>query len=222
MAYSRVQTKNNVGAGTSLAITLDSAPTNGNVLVVIIGTTGVTTGRVSSISQTGVTWARVTQVANGGGVETETWQGTGISSGNATLTINLAASLTVGAVVAEYQGVPPGHAADKTATNTGSTTAIDSGTTATTTIATELWVGGGATVGAAGLSGSSSDGFTRVGSTTISAGFIVVMGEKFVSAVAAAHVSVSFSPAIDSEVWAGNISTFGGSRPNRLALKGVA
>jgi len=113
-----VQVKSGTGtAVTSKAVTLDSAPTNGNTLVALIATDKTTTSRVTSISQTGVTWTRTTQVANGLGTTEEIWQGESVSGASATATVNFAASLKCHVWIYEFSGlVVP--ILDKTATDT--------------------------------------------------------------------------------------------------------
>lgn len=119
MAIARVQFKSNSGTGTSLSITPDSAPTNGNLMVVTIAYNSATANRVSSITQTNATWTRAVQKNNtlGGAISVDIWYSENAASAGSSLTINLAASVTIAATYIEYSGVATTSSLDKTATN---------------------------------------------------------------------------------------------------------
>lgn len=88
--------------GSSRAITLDAAPTNGNLLVAVIS---AETQAVSSISQTNVTWTLVRTSGAGTDPRVEIWKGVVAASGSASITINFAGSTYNGAVVSEWNGI---------------------------------------------------------------------------------------------------------------------
>lgn len=122
MAIARVQSKaaNNGTGGTSVSVTLDSSPVNGNFLVIGIGTLGTSASRVSSITQTGATWTRAVQATNASGSTTEIWYAENVSGASTSITVNLASSLRACVAVAEYSGIATSSSLDKTASSTGS------------------------------------------------------------------------------------------------------
>lgn len=120
MPITRIQFKSGSGAGvTSLAITPDSAPSNGNLQVMTIAYNSATASRVSSISQTNATWVRAIQKNNtgGGAISADIWYAENTTSPGATITINLASSLDIAATYLEYSGIATSSSLDKTASN---------------------------------------------------------------------------------------------------------
>lgn len=136
---------NHVVGATSFTVTPTGAVGNGSNLVLLISTSGATTGRVSSISQTGATWTKSTEVANATGVITaEIWVAHSVSGvGTNAATINLAASLTAQALMYEVTGAASSSSIDKTQTSTGDdgSGSPTTGTTAATTQANEIAIG---------------------------------------------------------------------------------
>ena len=201
-------------SGSSITVTQASAPANGNVnilTVLIYRNAGVT--NVSSISQTGVTWnASATVSKTIGNFDSEIWLGTIGAGASATITVNLASSLAIQdaaiANVLEYSGLS--STVDKTATQSGSSTSGDTGTTATTAAANELWVGTIATGRVLGFATQSAptndfsllDGADfAVTSFHYSTSFL----EKIVSATGAANSGTTIAT---GGFWAGAIATF--------------
>ena len=151
----RVQlTGGNSGGSTPSATfvaTLTNVPANGNTLVAVIGTTGTNSSTITSITQANVTnWTRVVQAANqtasgngaNNGVTTEIWYATvGAGAGKA-VTINQIAAVRSAAVVIEYSGLLTTAPVDQTANATGLDGSPVTGTTLTTTLGNELWIGG--------------------------------------------------------------------------------
>lgn len=139
MAFgSIVQHGSNSGVGvTSLALTMAAAS---NPLIICVGVTSGTTGRVSSISQTGVTWTRINQAANTT-AECEVWVGvlTAATSGT-TATINFAASLTVQAQFMEVQLLANSSTVDTSANRTDSNPNAILSASVTTTNANDFLV----------------------------------------------------------------------------------
>lgn len=118
MAITRVQFKSNTGTGvTSLAITPDIAPANGNLMVVGIAYNSSAANKVTSITQTGATWVRAIQKNNslGGQISADLWYSENASSVGGTLTINLGSALNVAATYLEYSGIASSSSLDKTA-----------------------------------------------------------------------------------------------------------
>ena len=182
-------------SGSSAAITIPvtvTTPATGNTMVAVISTRGTSSGRVSSISQTGATWTRAAQAANANGTTTEIWYAPGVTGAGTSVTINLGSSLFASAVVAEYSGVLTVSSVDKTASNTGSGSAADTGTTATTTQANELWIGGIGLANSGYALGTPNNSFASVNSVAStsaspSQNSKVAALEKIVSATGAAN-----------------------------------
>lgn len=120
MAISRVQFKTNTGTSvTSLGITPDSSPTNGNLMVLLIAYNSATANRVSGITQTSATWSRAVQKNNtlGGAISVDIWYSENANSAGSSLTINLASSVDIAATYLEYSGVATSSSLDRTATD---------------------------------------------------------------------------------------------------------
>lgn len=209
MAIVRVQSTSAVSAGaaTSLALTLGAAPTNGNFLVAVITTTGTTANRVSSISQTGATWVKSHEVLNN--MSLEIWYAENVSGAATGITINYAASVTSSAVVVEYSGIATSSSIDQTASNSGTYPGTaDSGTTATTSQANELWFAGLADNQAIGVSWNApSNSFTEIVESN-NIGIEVVAEERIVSSTGTANTAAAHSIAPLSGDWCGIIATF--------------
>ena len=138
-------------AANTFTVTLNSAPANGNTLIAVISTRGTTAGRVSSVSSGGATWSRSVQSTNANGVTTEIWYGAVTATGGTSVTITFVNSgwwqytplnYFAAAVVMEYSGILTTNPLDKTASSAGNNNSPITGTTATTTQANELWIGG--------------------------------------------------------------------------------
>ena len=207
MAITRVQgnARGRTSSGTSFTITLASAPTSGNVLVLTIGTRSKSDSvysKVSSVTQTGVTWSNVISKTYGVYFNSEIWFGVVGSGASTSIDVSLS-SATTGAIgdVCEYSGVATTDYTDRTASASGWGEASSTGTTATTTQADELWIG------------SVVDFYDQSAPTN---GFTLLDGEpygnaceayleKIVSSTGAANSGTT----IDSDSgWAGCIATF--------------
>ena len=224
------------GAAT-FAVTLGRAPTSGNTLVAVIATRGTTNNTVTSITQANVTtWKRASQAANPGnnanGVTTEIWYApVGASAGTA-VTISQAASLRSCAIVVEYSGMLTSAAVDQTANATGIGTNAVTGTTSSTSLGNELWIGAIGLTNSAQTLGSVLNSFSTV--TNAQSSYFqstfnsrVYALEKIVSGTGTANSGGTISgPAI----WAGAVATFygvpglslGGSAAANYTVAGVS
>jgi hypothetical protein len=244
MTITRVQTpKRNYAANSStLNVTLNNAPANGNVLVAVIGTFASTPPSVSSIAQAsgGVTWTRQNYSSDSAlyGRRVEIWTGIVAGTVSPTLTITLSANADpVIANVAEYSGLNTSNILDTVASNTGSyTTTLTTGTTPTTNQADELWIGGiinviNPTSGAGITSPTNSftlyDGTGYVGGLTVALAYL----DRIVSATGTAYTGATGASGATYSAYAGCIVTLkggtgGGGGPNlaatNLNLDGVA
>jgi hypothetical protein len=208
-------------SGSSFTITMGAAPTNGNIIILTFGVVGGSDAYISSISQTGVTWS-----GGGNGVQvkndrnpqdSEIWLGTVGASAGTVITINMNTASIANAIAdaCEYSGLNPASSGvlDKTATlNTQSVTTGDTGATATTTIANELWVGniwceannGGQSV----AQSAPQNGFTLLdGANSTTSGTYMSEGylEKIVSATGTAQAKDTVAT---STLSVGCIATF--------------
>jgi len=225
MAITRVQ-GNARGTGTggvsfTVTVTLSSSPTNDNLL--ILSSIGVNTSSsgdayyvyVSSITQTNVTWTKqigkrctATEGASPHGLYTEIWVGVVGASASASITVNMAAAAATSNLgisdVCEYSGLLTSGFLDKTASNTSlNSTTLDTGTTAVTAQADELWVGatGGGGTTSATTQASPTNGFTLLDGADYSfSGWHQSLAylEKIVSSAAAANSGTTAANAVDS------------------------
>lgn len=228
MAFAQVQTKSGTrfGGGTTLAITLTSSPTNGNTLIAVISYNNSTASRVSSISQTGATWARVVQSQDGSGnadCGTEIWAAFNVSGASTSITVNFAAaSLVATGMFAEYSGFTSAAAADKTAstddgTAGGPATTIDSGQTATSSVANEVWIAGFAVDDRSNITSyTPSNSFSNVMAGN-RGGFGAYYDERIVSSQGQAQDKPALGGTTGSG-WAGAVATFFNTPPPPASL----
>jgi hypothetical protein len=198
----------------SLPVTMTNTPIQGDLLVAVIATSDTTNYQtVSTITPTGVTWAKQVSQTNFYSMtsyyfDIEIWVGVVGAGAPTTITVTLTAAAGRGAVadVCEYSGLKTIGFLDKTATHPGST---DTGTTATTTQPTELWIGGVNSDPYAQTTSTNTNGFTLLDGavhTAVSCAYL----EKIVTTTGAAYsgttTSSSYSPV-------GCIATFFSNAP---------
>jgi len=206
LAITRVQgnARGRTASGTSFTITLASAPTSGNVLVLTIGTrSGSAYSTVSSVTQTGVTWSNVISKTYGVYFNSEIWFGVVGSGASTSIAVSLS-SATTGAIgdVCEYSGVATTDYTDRTASASGWGEASSTGTTATTIQADELWIG--SVVASSYDQSNPTNGFTLLDGEPYGNACEAYL-EKIVSSTGAANSGTT----IDGESgWAGCIATF--------------
>jgi hypothetical protein len=171
---------------------------------------------ISSISQTGVTWSKAAAENNPATMDTEIWYGVVGSGAGTSITVTVASGsgglYSEIADVCEWAGLATSSPVDKTATNAGTqSTSGNSGTTATTTQASELWIGAiGAGAVATGHVAQSSptNSFTLLdGAQETFTNIWSSMGYsyKIASATGTSSVGTSFAAAA---FWSGCIATF--------------
>jgi len=116
-------------------------PTNGNILYAAIATRSFPVVTVANITQVGVVWTYVNSQTLGNAIDVEIWKG--VIGANATVatTVNLTAAAASGAVVDVIEVAGTKGTADVSATNSNVGSANpDSGTTAATSTASEIWI----------------------------------------------------------------------------------
>jgi len=198
------------GTGTSspIAVTIGSTPTSGNVLVAVISSGSSTAYRtVSSITETNVVWTYQirSQHYEFSYMQVEIWVGVVSASASTSVSVAFSGSMNKGGVVdiCEYSGVATSSFLDQTATSGGRNSPSNTGTTATTTLANELWIGGISWYYITKQS-SPTNGFAMLDGDVYTQGSCAYL-EKIVSATATANSGTSGA---DNEGWAGAIATF--------------
>jgi len=194
------------GTSTSspISVTMSAAPQQGDTLIAVIVTRSYTAySTVSSITQTGVTWTHVTSGQGSGYLDVEIWIGVVGSGASSSASVAVGSSVVAGvADICEYKGIASSPT-DETASNSGSSTTTDTGTTPTTTQANELWIGGIVSASGSQLT-SPTNGFTLLDGAgynyLISAAYL----EKIVSSAGTADSGTTAS----SAQWAGCIAAF--------------
>jgi hypothetical protein len=139
-------------AGTSLVVTTNAAVAAGDDILVTFATDPA--GAVSSVSDSALnTYNQVVDVTNSGNVRTIILAAYNVTalSGGSTITINHASVTARSAVVSVFRGLADSAVLDQTKTATGTSAAVSSGSTGTTTQADELLIG------AVGFEGPNND-----------------------------------------------------------------
>ena len=149
MAITRVQyasgfTDSSAG-GLDITLTLGSAPTNGNTLIIAFHFASNSGAALTSISQTGATWTQIAAATSSplGAGQTQIWMAANVSGAGTTINFTSTNNnIAQCAIVAEYSGLTSSPS-DVHATNTQNTSVavVSTGTTATTSQANELWIG---------------------------------------------------------------------------------
>jgi hypothetical protein len=146
-----VQTKQGSVNGSSLTITLDAATTAGNALIVVLAASGTT---ANPTSVTGITLGgsagNFSQISTFGSSSDAaigaTWLDLNCTGGQTSVVITVAGgtgTLAIMASVYEFAGLYPVVPFDQAANAVGTgATSWSSGSSPTTTQATELWIGG--------------------------------------------------------------------------------
>lgn len=207
---SRVQgNKRGTTTGSSIAVTLDSAPTAGNVLIACIATLASINDTVASISQTGVTWKLAKAIYNYASlpefyVRTEIWYGAVGAGASASLTVNLTGNADSGGVadICEYSGVGPNVYVDAEDTFTGNSDSPYAGPTGTTAQASELVIA--ATAIALYSQSTPQSGFNLLDGAVYQSVSLAYL-EKIVTSTASFGTGTT---AAGSSYWAGVIVTF--------------
>ena len=211
---------------TSFVVTMGAAPASGNTLVAVISTRGSTDSRVTGISQTGATWTRAAQSTNSDGSTTEIWVAAMADSAGTGVTIRTAAGRCA-AVVIEYSGVlTAGSPVDQINSSDSSGNSISplTGTTAATTQADEVWIGGIGYRASTPTLSAILNSFAAVdsaqsGSTTSANNAKVYALERMASATAAAGSGGTLTATVQ---WSGAIATFKAASTSSLTLAGPA
>lgn len=197
-------------SGSSFTVTLTSTPTSGNILILtasIRADDGASTS-INSITSTNVTWSKAVEkngnVSGSAWFNDSIWEGIVNSSGagtTVTVTLNRTPVSNADGVanICEYSGL--GSAiVDKTAFNNGNSANPDTGTTATTTQANELWIGS-TTI--------NENQSTPTNSFTLLDGAKNVnIGNGYLERIASSTGAANSSTTATSDIWFGVIATF--------------
>ncbi len=222
---SRVQSAvGNTGssASTSIVANLPSTPVNGNTLIAVITTRGTSTNRVSSISSgVGVVWTRAVQSTGTNGTTTEIWYAPNVSSAAKTITVTQA-SLFSAMVVMEYSNIELSPL-DQTANATGNNTIGSTGTTAPTTQANELLIGGIGLVSSVYTLGTPTNSFTVITNTASTSGTSGNNAKMYaLEKIVTATGTFNSAGSITSSQWSGAIATFKAKVPTITSLSSTS
>lgn len=214
MTITRVQGNqvNSAGTGTSQAVTLGSGITQGNLVVAAVA---CGSNNTTITGPSGWTQGPFNQPAGSNAtIETNIWYMV-VSAGHAgetSWTWTFGASHTMYICIEEWSATNGWQASvvDKTANGdtVGSpvqATTIDSGTTASTTQASELWVAALAYKGSAQSESSITSGWTKDLEATLASNNTLTMLYKVASSTGAADCSYVIGSAA---YWAGSVATF--------------
>lgn len=217
MAIARVQAVANHGDDVaSVAVTISSASANN--LLLTFAAANENAGDVTFTTPTGFTALPQGDINFSGRLVGAIWYKVA-AGGETSVSVSISAARDLAVVVCEYSGAETSGVLDKEAENSGGpNTTADSGTTATTTVAGELWAAFTATQGDPAQS-LPTNGFAEVTNkaTTNGASNLkrvrIYMWEKIVSATGAANVSATIGSSVR---WIGQVATFkesGGAPP---------
>lgn len=215
-------------SGTTFTVTM-GALTNGNSELCTIGLSSSGSGAartVSSIAQTGGTWtetaAHATNTTGSGGskkgIESSIWNALNISGASTTITITISSATGMNsgwAACSEYSGMLTSNPVDVTATNTGTASPVDSGTTGATAQADELLVASlsGYVNAAWGTPTNSFANIDSVGTTLLSSMF----AQKNVGTETTSTTNASLTTPV---VWVGATATFKASVTEPVRIQG--
>ncbi len=221
-----------IASGT-FTVTLQQAPVNGNLLILCFAGQGSTAvPYITGISQTNVTWTSQ-EVCPDSNIyqDTEIWVGVVSASAGTVITITVAGG-TGGmygeiADVCEWSGLSTSGFLDKTGYNNGAeNTATGTGTTVTTTQASELWIG---CTGGVGTSGADPTQTNPTNGFTLLDGVKVATSGADYSSLAYLYQIVSSTGTANSGTtiagttyWTGCIATFKASATTTYTITASA
>ncbi|MBN2765096.1 MAG: T9SS type A sorting domain-containing protein [Paludibacteraceae bacterium] len=212
-AQTRIQSATgNTGANTAttFSVNLGTAPQNGNTLIAVISGRTTATNNVSGISTaSGTNWTQAVSRTNSNGVSVEIWYTTAISNATSTITINTTNAARTAAIVMEYTGLLYASPLDQTGTASGRSTTVSTGTTATTTVASELWIGAFGLSSSAYTLSSIQNSFTAIGNAVTTNATTGNNANAFALERKVASTGTAYTAAsITRSQWAGAIATF--------------
>ncbi len=213
-------------AASSLAVAV-AAPTVGNTLIAVIATRSSSASAVAGITNGGTTlsWTRAVQTTPSTTTTTEIWYAPVLAGAATPVTISLSASVFAAAVVTEYSGVLTANPLDVTANNSNgsNSAAASTGTTAATTQASALAVGGIGLRSSAYSLGTPTNSFVAIansassGSATSNAK--VYAFDKILTSIGTLTSGGTVST---SSRWSGALAIFRAASSANLALAGPA
>jgi autotransporter-associated beta strand protein len=209
---------------TSFTVTMGATPAAGNTLIAVISSRGAAANQISGLSSTGASWARAAQSTNTSGSTLEIWSAPVGSGAGAVVTIATTTGRCAGVVI-EYSGLlTTASPVDQWAISNNIGTAAVTGTTAATSQANEVWIGGIGYRSSTPTLGSILNSFTSVASakTTSTTPANNVMAYALEAIVSATGTAGSGGTLTASATWSGAIATFKAAATSTLALTGPA
>ena len=217
MAITKIQQANGsrTCAGTTYVITLGSAPTNGNSIILV--STNLTAGKsISSISQTGATWVlakKHSDAASGLGLgNAEIWYANNVIGASTSITVTMSATGVVSfGTAVEYSGLVTSSVLDLTSGNDGTTNPFSSGNISNTAQANELVVTGFFVEGSSIVAGdfSPGTGFTNINESTENSAYVEAFDHQILSSISAPDDAASYSGT--TTTWSEVLATFKGA-----------
>lgn len=137
MSITLVQSGSNTSTG-GVTVTLGANTTAGNCLVALISGTN---GTVSGVKLGGAAGNWALQASNTTACDVEIWADPNCAGGQTSVAVTSSTGGGITCQVYEFSGVVLASPLDKTANNSASSTSWTSTATATTTLASEAWVG---------------------------------------------------------------------------------
>lgn len=198
-----VQSKSATGTSTAPSATLDSTPTSGNLIVVLVGwnSTSISTAFTAGANIS----ADLTSALNGesGTMRQRIYYGIAGASWPTVWAGTLSTSKQWVVHVLEFAGVSETSTLDKTAESTGTSATASSGTTAETTDARQLWLGFLVSRGVTAQSAPTND-FTQLLTATTGSDCVTGVYTKEVASTGTAEVGAT----VANSQWHGGIVTF--------------
>jgi hypothetical protein len=193
---------------------MTSAPKSGDLLIATIGLNLAGGEHVSSIAESNVVWTKAAGYEVAGGADAEIWYGVVGSGASASVTVTLtAATPQIVVDICEWSGLSVSSPVDQTATSSGRSTTMTTGTTATTTQANELCVGAVCATSSGTDSGQSSptNGFSLLDGAGYNpaSGYSMSLGYLYYIASATGTAGSGTTASTSAGLyWSGCIATF--------------
>lgn len=180
-----------VGSGTGTSVAANAFgvdPTAGNMIVVGVEIETAAATNTSVTDNAGNTYTSDTNVS-AAGQSIKVWKAYNITStAGLIVTVHNSGSVSTGIIAQEFNGTGTSDPFDKTASSTGSSTALDSGSTATLSQADEIVIGFGTVDNVDTLTTGAT--YTN-GASTTSANFRCRMESKVVAATTAVNATLT-------------------------------
>jgi O-glycosyl hydrolase len=208
-----------VGAGTQTTYTLPFASnvTSGNFISVVVSSTSATEVYTVTDSLGNTYHQAVQQSQSTGGTTAAIYYAMNISGGADNVTVAQSVSAHLNFAILEYSGIATTSALDVTASNTGTGTAVSSGS-ATTTANGDLLIGGLMASGA-GFTFTAGTGYTIEEAVSAAPSTFLVAEDQVQTSAGSASATATVSA---SNPWAATFAAFKNSIPGGPAISSLS